>query len=124
MESIDTVVIGGGQAGLAVGYFLARRGLPFRRPRRPRAIGDAWRGRWNRCGCLPRLRFDGLPGMPFPAPAHAFPTKDQMADYLESYAARFDLPVRTGVRVDRLWRHGQRFVWRPATSASRPTTSW
>jgi putative flavoprotein involved in K+ transport len=48
--------------------------------------------------------------MPFPAPGHYFPTKDEMADYLESYAEHFGLPVRTSVRVDRLARDGNGFL--------------
>ena len=55
-------------------------------------------------------RYDGLPGWSFPAPAHSFPTKDEMADYLEAYAARFDLPVQTGVRTDGLCRKGNRYL--------------
>lgn len=61
-------------------------------------------------GEITPARFDGLAGMPFPAPAHSFPTKDEMADYLEAYATRFRLPVRTGVRVDRVTRQGGRFL--------------
>jgi putative flavoprotein involved in K+ transport len=73
-------------------------------------IGDSWRQRWDSLRLFSPARFDGLAGMPFPAPAHSFPTKDEMADYLESYAAKFKLPVRTGVKVDRLSRRGDVFV--------------
>src|SRR5690349_6985692 len=97
-EKIETVVIGGGQAGLSIGYYLARRGRPFVILDANERIGDAWRNRWDSLRLFTPARYDGLAGMPFPAPAHSFPTKDQMADYLESYAARFDLPVRTGVK--------------------------
>jgi putative flavoprotein involved in K+ transport len=101
-ETIDTVVIGGGQAGLSVGYHLARRGVRFTiLEARPR-IGDSWRERWDSLRLFTPARFDGLNGFPFPADGNAFPTKDEMADYLEAYAARFSLPVRTGVRVDRV----------------------
>jgi len=109
-QHIQTLVIGGGQAGLAVGYHLARRGLPFvildAHPR----IGDAWRQRWDSLRMFTPARYDALPGLPFPARGDAFPTKDQMADYLESYAKHFNLPVRNGMRVDRLWQEGRRFV--------------
>src|ERR1041385_8332094 len=94
-ERFHTVVIGGGQAGLAVGYFLAKRGIPFvildAHPR----IGDAWRRRWDSLRLFTPAGFSGLPGLPFPR-GMAFPTKDAMADYLEAYAQRFQLPVRTG----------------------------
>jgi putative flavoprotein involved in K+ transport len=110
-ENVQTVVIGGGQAGLSVGYHLARRGLPFVILDANERIGDAWRNRWDSLRLFSSARYDGLDGMPFPAASpHAFPTKDEMADYLEAYAARFDLPVRTGVRVDRLSRQGGRYV--------------
>jgi putative flavoprotein involved in K+ transport len=109
-ERIETVIIGGGQAGLSVGYHLARRGLPFVILDANELIGDSWRKRWDSLRLFTPARFNGLPGMPFPAPAYSFPTKDEMADYLESYAARFELPVRTGVRVDRLSRNGDRFM--------------
>jgi putative flavoprotein involved in K+ transport len=106
---VETVVVGGGQAGLAVGYSLARRGLPFVILDANERIGDAWRTRWDSLRLFSMARYNGLPGMPFPGPTDAFPTKDQMADYLEAYAARFELPVRTGVRVDRLGRRDDRF---------------
>jgi len=109
-ERFEVVVVGGGQAGLSVGYHLARRGLRFVILDAHARIGDAWRTRWDSLRLFTPARFDGLAGMPFPAPAHAFPTKDAMADYLEAYAARFALPVRTGVAVDRLSRSGGRFV--------------
>jgi putative flavoprotein involved in K+ transport len=109
-ERIETVVVGGGQAGLAVGYHLARRGRPFAILDAHQRTGDAWRGRWDSLQLFTPARYDGLPGMRFPAPAASYPGKDQVADYLEAYAARFALPVRRGVRVDRLSRDGARFI--------------
>ena len=102
MEAIDTVVVGGGQAGLSVGYHLARRGVPFVILDANRRIGDSWRQRWDSLRLFSPAGLDGLNGFPFPAPPFSFPTKDEMADYLEAYARRFSLPVRTGVRVDRI----------------------
>ena len=110
VERVQTLIIGGGQAGLSVGYHLARLGLPFLILDANQRIGDAWRRRWDSLRLFTPARYDGLVGMPFPATAHAFPTKDEMADYLETYAARFDLPVRGGIRVDRLTERGGRFV--------------
>jgi putative flavoprotein involved in K+ transport len=109
-ERVQTLVIGGGQAGLSIGYHLRRRGLPFMILDANERIGDAWRTRWDSLRLFTPARFDGLDGMPFPAPAHSFPTKDEMADYLAAYAKRFDLPVRTGVRVEGLSRQGTRYV--------------
>jgi putative flavoprotein involved in K+ transport len=109
-EHLETVIIGGGQAGLSVGYHLARRGRPFLILDAHQRVGDAWRNRWDSLRLFTPARYNALAEMPFPAPAHSFPTKDQVADYLEGYAARFQLPVRTGVRVDRLFRADGRFV--------------
>jgi putative flavoprotein involved in K+ transport len=110
VEQVGTLVIGGGQAGLSVGYHLARRGLPFLIVDGNDRIGDVWRRRWDSLRLFTPARFDGLPGLPFPAPPDTFPTKDEMADYLEAYAAHFALPVRTEMRIDRLTREGNRFV--------------
>jgi putative flavoprotein involved in K+ transport len=115
-EHLETVVIGGGQAGLAVGHHLARRGRQFLILDANRRVGDAWRNRWDSLRLFTPARYNGLSGMPFPGPAHSFPAKDQVADYLEAYATRFRVPVRTAVRVDRLSRGDGRFV---ATAGDR-----
>ena len=109
-EVVDTVIIGGGQSGLAVGYYLAQQGRSFVILDANERVGDAWRKRWDSLLLFTPARFDGLPGMKFPASRGAFITKDEMADYLEDYAAHFKLPIRTGVRVDRLSRSGNRFA--------------
>jgi putative flavoprotein involved in K+ transport len=108
-ERFETIVIGAGQAGLAVGYHLAGRGLDFVILEANERIGDTWRKRWDSLRLFTPARYDAIAGMPFPAPATSFPKKDDMADYLEAYAARFQLPVRTGVRVDGLSRRGDRY---------------
>jgi putative flavoprotein involved in K+ transport len=109
-DRMETVVIGGGQSGLAVGYHLMRHGRPFVILDANERTGDPWRKRWDSLRVFTPARLNGLPGMPFPAPASSFPTKDEVADYLAAYAARFELPVRTGVRVDGLSRFNDRFV--------------
>jgi putative flavoprotein involved in K+ transport len=109
-ERVETIVVGGGQAGLSVGYHLSRRGLPFLILDANHRIGDAWRNRWDSLRLFTPARHNALDGRPFPAPRHSFPTKDEMATYLEEYAARYELPVRTGARVDRLERKGSGFV--------------
>jgi putative flavoprotein involved in K+ transport len=110
MNYHQTIVIGGGQAGLSVGYHLAKRGLPFQILDANQHIGDAWRNRWDSLRLFNPARYAGLPGLRFPARGDTFPTKEQMADYLADYAGRFHLPVRSGVRVDRLWKEDGRFV--------------
>jgi putative flavoprotein involved in K+ transport len=109
-ERFETVIIGGGQAGLSVGYHLKRQDRRFVILDANERVGDSWRKRWDSLRLFTPARYSGLAGWRFPAPAVSFPTKDEMADYLQSYAARFDLPVRTGVEVDGLSREGDRFV--------------
>lgn len=115
-ERVETLVIGGGQAGLAVGYHLAQRGLSYGIIDANDRVGDAWRNRWDSLRLFTPSRLNGLPGMPFPGYHWAFPSKDEMADYLESYARRFEIPVQTGMRVERLSRDGDLFV---ATAGDR-----
>ena len=109
------VVIGAGQAGLSAGYHLAQFGIPFVILDANQRIGDTWRRRWDSLRLFTPARFDGLDGMPFPGSADRFPTKDEMADYLEAYAARFKLPIRMGVKVERVTRAGS--TYRIATNA-------
>jgi putative flavoprotein involved in K+ transport len=109
-ERVETVIVGGGQAGLAVGYHLARHGRPFVILDADERVGDAWRRRWDSLELFTPARYAGLPGWPFPAPAWSYPGKDDVADYLEAYAARFKFPVRAGVGVDGLTRVGDRYL--------------
>jgi putative flavoprotein involved in K+ transport len=103
-ERVETVVIGAGQAGLATGYYLAKFGRQFTIVDSVDRVGDNWRCHWDSLRLYSPAKVSSLPGMRFPAPAMSFPTKDEMADYLEAYAAKFDLPVRTSQRVQRLSR--------------------
>jgi putative flavoprotein involved in K+ transport len=96
---VSTVVIGAGQAGLATGYELSRRGTMFVILEANTRVGDVWRRRWDSLRLFTPARFSGLPGMPVPGPRNAQLGKDEFADYLEAYRARFELPVREGVRV-------------------------
>ena len=109
-EDVATVVIGGGQAGLAVGYHLKRHRLPFVILDANHRTGDSWRRRWDSLRLFTPAWANGLPGVPFPAPRRSYPTKDEVADYLEAYAARSDLPVRTDTRVERVSRRDGRFL--------------
>jgi len=106
----DTVVIGGGQAGLAMGYFLARQDRDFVILDAGDRVGETWRNRWDSLRLFTPAFHDGLPGMPFPAPGNYFPTKDETADYLEAYAGKFALPVRFGRHVDSLARHDDGYL--------------
>lgn len=108
-EQIETIVIGGGQAGLATGYHLRRLGLPFVILDQNRRVGDSWRNRWDSLRLFTPARYSGLPGLPFPGRPSKMPTKDETADYLEGYARHFDLPIRTGIDVGGVTQHGGRF---------------
>src|SRR5688572_13480998 len=109
-QDIGTVVIGAGQAGLSTAYHLARRGQDFVVLDSYERVGDNWRCHWDSLRLYSPALVASLPGMPFPAKRSSYPTKDEMADYLESYRARFDLPVRGGVRVASVRAQDQRYL--------------
>jgi len=106
----QTLVIGGGQAGLSVGYHLAKRGISFAILDANQRVGDSWRNRWDSLRLFTPARYCGLPGLPFPAKGDSFPDKTELANYLESYTQHFNLPVRNGVDVERLFKDGDKFV--------------
>lgn len=93
-EYFDTVIIGGGQAGLAAGYFLSKNNHNFIILDGNKAVGDSWRNRWDSLKLFTPSQFDNLPGMDFPQPKNYFPTKDEVANYLIDYAIKFKMPVR------------------------------
>ena len=109
-ERYDTVIIGGGQAGLATGYHLAKEGRDFVILDASERVGDSWRGRWDSLRLYSPAGYDGLPGMRFPGSKTSYPTTCEMADFLEAYATRFDLPVRSRTAVERLSKDGDRYV--------------
>lgn len=109
-EQIDTLVIGGGQAGLVVGYHLSQAGVPFLIVDANTRTGDSWRNRWDSLKLFTPNRFNSLPGLLIPGEDWGFPTKDQVASYLEGYAGHFGFPIRHGLRVDHLTKNGDRFV--------------
>lgn len=129
----DTIIIGGGQAGLAMGYHLARRGREFVILDAAPRVGHIWRNRWDSLALFTPAFYSALPGMPFAGDPHRYPGKEEVADYLEAYAARFRLPVHAGSR----WTHFEpglsdgkrrpgaagtrrhRWWWRPDHSTSR-----
>ena len=109
-ERFDTVVIGAGQASLVTGYHLQRAGRSFVILDGDARIGDSWRRRYDSLRLFTPAYACALDGMPFPSKNSRCPMKDEFADYLEAYATRFDLPVRTGVRVDGVRRDGDRYL--------------
>src|SRR4051795_8347765 len=92
-ERHEVVVVGGSQAGLAIGYFLAEQGLDFVILDAETEPAAVWRRRWDSLTLFTSARYDSLPGLAFPGDPDRYPTKDEVADYLTDYAGRFDLPV-------------------------------
>src|SRR5215217_7448373 len=111
-EHVETLIIGAGQAGLATGYRLQRCKREFLIVDAQERIGDGWRRQWDTLRLYSPARYDGLPGMAFPARPWSFPDKDEVADYLEAYAQRFALPVELGQRVDHLEPDGDGYLAR------------
>ena len=95
----DVIVIGGGQAGLAMGYELARRGFDFLILDGADRTGASWRNRWESLTLFTPARYSALPGLAFPAEPEHLPVKDEVADYLERYAQHFSLPIRHSEHV-------------------------
>jgi putative flavoprotein involved in K+ transport len=110
MDHAEVLVVGGGQAGLALGYHLAQRGKDFTILDATSEPAAAWRERWDSLKLFTSARYNGLPGMDFPGDPDRYPTRDEVADYLTEYARRFDLPVELNSRVKAARRQGDRYV--------------
>jgi putative flavoprotein involved in K+ transport len=108
-EGVDVLVVGGGQAGLAMGYHLVERGLSFLIADANPEVGHTWRSRWRSLRLFTAGQYNDLPGMSFPADPDTYPGRDAVADYLRAYAAKFELPVRLSTRVTRLSRVDGRY---------------
>src|SRR5215218_7190592 len=104
----DVVVVGAGQAGLAIGYFLNRRGNRFLIVEAD-SIASAWRDRWESLTLFTPRRYSSLPGLPFPGDPDGYPTRDEVIAYLEEYSERFDLPVELSSEVRELRAEEGRF---------------
>ncbi|CAN5900565.1 NAD(P)/FAD-dependent oxidoreductase [soil metagenome] len=115
-ERFDSVVIGGGQAGLSMGYQLQRLGHRFVILEANERVGDSWRKRWDSLRLFTPGIYDSLSGMRFTGPMTSPPTKDEFADYLLAYSEHLGLPLMTGVRVSRISREGDRLVVEAAGS--------
>ena len=106
---LDVVVIGGGQAGLAMAWHLTQRGLRFVVLEAAGEMAQSWRSRWDSLRLFTPAQYDALPGMTFPAPPDTYPDRDAVAAFLRDYAIAFDLPVRLGMRVTGLNRIDDEF---------------
>lgn len=103
-RTLDVLVIGAGQAGLAMGFHLKKTPLRFQLVERHGRVGDSWRNRYASLVLFTPRAYSALPGLVVPGDPDGYPTKDEMADYLETYANHFDLPVALGTGIRRLER--------------------
>ncbi len=106
----EVIVVGGGQSGLAIGYFLARQGRDFAILEAADEPAAAWRERWDSLKLFTPVRYSSLPGRPFPGDPDSYPTRDDVADYLTDYAGHFRLPVELGSRVRSIARTDGRYT--------------
>jgi putative flavoprotein involved in K+ transport len=109
-DHYDVAVVGAGQAGLAIGYFLARQGRRLVILERADSIGAAWRERWESLTLFTPRRYNGLPGLPFPGDPDGYPSRDEVIAYLERYAQTFELPIELNGNVRRLTAENGRFL--------------
>jgi glycine/D-amino acid oxidase-like deaminating enzyme len=110
LEQVETLIVGGGQAGLATGYHLARLGQSFLILDANERTGDSWRKRWDSLRLFTPAYLSSLPGLDFPGLRSHCPTRNEIADYLEAYAAQFDLPIRRGLSVDSVSKANDHFM--------------
>src|SRR5215468_12356233 len=107
---VEVAVIGGGQAGLAIGYFLERQGRQFAILERADELAPAWRERWESLTLFTPRRYSALPGLSFPGDPDGYPTRDEVIAYLERYAEHFQLPIALSSPVRSLKKDGAVFV--------------
>src|SRR5215468_6193268 len=99
MPEHDVLVVGGGQAGLAIGYYLAEQKLDFTILEAADTPAAAWRRRWDSLKLFTPVRYDSLPGRPFPGEPDSYPSRDDVVDYLSDYAKTFELRVEVNSEV-------------------------
>jgi putative flavoprotein involved in K+ transport len=109
-EPLEVAVIGGSQAGLAMGYYLAQQRRRFVIFERGDSVAPAWRERWDSLKLFTPRGYSALPGLPFPGDPDDYPTRDEVIAYLEQYAETFELPIELNSEVRRLSQEEGRFV--------------
>src|SRR4051794_36865727 len=114
-ERLGTVVVGAGQTGLATAYYLGKAGVPCVVLDDHQRVGDQWRQRYDSLLLNTPAQYDGLPGLPFPAPHGSYPTGGEMGDHLERYVEQMGITVRSGVTVGAIDRQSDG-SWRLTTS--------
>src|SRR5207253_4280703 len=109
-DDLEVIVVGGGQAGLAVGYFLAQQGRTFAILEAAEEPAAAWLARWDSLKLFTPARYSGVPGLPFPGDPDSYPGRDDVVAYLTEYARHFALPVVLGSRVRAIQRAEGRYL--------------
>ena len=109
-DDLEVIVVGGGQAGLAIGYFLAQQGRNFAILEAAEEPAAAWRARWDSLKLFTPARYSGLPGLPFPSDPDSYPGRNDVVAYLTEYARQFALPAVLGSRVRAIRRAEGRYV--------------
>ena len=107
---LSVLIIGAGQSGLTIASYLKEAGIPFLLVDQSKRIGDSWRNRYDSLSLLTPLVEDSLPGMSLNGDPMSFPTKDEMADYLEQYARHFSFPINLNTRVIKLSKENDLFT--------------
>src|SRR5947209_6668564 len=108
-DDLEVIVVGGGQAGLAIGYFLAQQGRNVAILEAAEERAAAWRSRWDSLKLFTPARYSGLPGLPFPGDPDSYPGRDDVVAYLTEYVRHFALPVVLGSPVRAVRRDGDRY---------------
>jgi putative flavoprotein involved in K+ transport len=106
----EIIIVGAGQAGLSIGYWLKRQQRPFLLLEAGPRIGESWRKRYDSLVLFTPRRYSALPGLAFPGDPEGRPTKDEMADYLQTYANHFALPIQMDTRVDGMQKQEETFL--------------
>ncbi|GFN33268.1 oxidoreductase [Paenibacillus curdlanolyticus] len=110
MREIDTLIIGGGQAGLAAGYYLQQSGVPCLIVDANERVGDSWRKRYDSLKLFTPRRYSALPPMAMRGKPWEYPNKNEMADYLEEYALALELPVQMNTHVTAVFKRQGQFI--------------
>lgn len=98
-EHTEIAIVGAGQAGVALSYFLKKRHCDVLLIDRADTLGASWARRWDSLRLFTPARYSALPGLAFPGEPWSHPGKDDVANYLADFAALHELPIRTSQTV-------------------------
>lgn len=118
MVTYNTIIVGGGQAGLAMGYYLKKRGQNFIILDAHTKVGDSWRIRYDSLKLFTPRSHSSLPGLKLAGDQNGYPTKNEIADYLEDYQKKFDIPISLNNKVTQVIKEGG--VFKISTTSKEP----